>query len=552
VNTSKLRRSLLAPVIAVLVSAPLQAADKDRTEEVAKLIQQQLSQKWQENNLQPADKIDDLGFLRRVTLDIIGRIPTLDEVEAFEKDQAPDKRVRWVDRLLAGKEYPENWALLWTRWIFAGTKIHPAYRGQFQGWLKEQFARNVGHKDLAMKLLTATGKSNENPAVHFLLANLGEEFSAEKRAKDGQFSMQPATFRSFSLFLGYQIACIQCHCHPFNADWKLEHFWQLNGYFRQVERKGAPSDANAPMDAAPVLELADNPDFNKSGVIFYERRSGVWSATQPTFLEPRYKLPKDFAGNRREEFVRRVTAHDNFSKALVNRLWGHFFAHSMNIRPGSVDDFGEHNEVVHPGLLDQLAKAFSAAGYDYKQLIRWICASDAYQLRATANVTNEPEEAEVYFSRMLVRPMSFEQMFDSVWTAARLGDVVGNGKKSALREKWRKFLGVQFTDEGTFPSPEVDPWRRMFLLMNNPDVHDALNDKVNGMLALARQRATPEKIADALYLATLTRHPTSAEKNRIEQEIRKERRRSKNGDLAPLWNDLLWALLNSNEFIVHH
>src|SRR5262249_42554074 len=157
---------------ALLVGGPLQAADKAPSKEIADLINRHLSQTWQENNLQPAPRTSDLEFLRRSTLHLIGRIPTLEEAEAFEKDAAADKRARWVERLLAGPEYPEHWAQLWNRWIFAGTVVHPVYRDQLQGWLKQQFARNVSHKDLATQVLTATGKSSENPAVHFVLANL--------------------------------------------------------------------------------------------------------------------------------------------------------------------------------------------------------------------------------------------------------------------------------------------------------------------------------------------------------------------------------------------
>lgn len=547
---SQLRRLLCALTLAFVIGPHLQAADKDRSKEIVALINRHIARQWQENNLQPADKIDDLGFLRRASIDIIGRIPTLEEVAAFAKDSAPNKRARWVERLLASAEYADNWAKLWNRWIFAGTLAHPLYRDQMEGWLKEQYTRNISHQELATRLLTASGKSDANPAVHFLLANLGSELPLDKRGKDGRFSMEPATFRSFSLFLGYQIACIQCHCHPFNPEWNQHHFWQLNGFFRQVDRKGTPAAYDVPADTAPVLELSDNPEFNKKGIVFYEKRNGVWLPTEPAFLDRRHKLPPDFAGSRREEFARRLTEHDNFSKALVNRLWGHFFGRGMNIR-SSVDDFGEHNEVVHPELLGELAKAFAASGYDYKQLIRWICASDAYQLRATVNVTNESDEAEPYFSRMPVRPLSFDQMFESVWTAAHLGDVLGAGQKRQLRQKWRQFLRMDQTDEGTFPPTELDPWRRAFLLMNNPDVHEALAD-ANGVLKITGQRNSPEKVADSLYLALLTRHPTAAEKARLEQEVRKERKRVKDGDLAALWQDLFWALLNSNEFILNH
>ena len=550
-STSALRRALFAFSVVLLVGGPLQAADKATSQEIAELINRHLGQAWQENNLQPAPRTSDLEFLRRSTLHLIGRIPTLEEAEAFETDPAADKRARWVERLLAGPEYPEHWARLWNRWVFAGTVVHPAYRDQLEGWLKQQFAKNVSHKELATQLLTATGKSNDNSAVHFVLANLGGELPADKRDKDGQFTAEPVTFRSFSLFLGYQIACIQCHCHPFNSEWKQPQFWQLNAFFRQMERKGIPPAPDAPLDTAPVLELLDNPEFNKNGMVFYEKRNSMWLATEAKFLG--HPLPRDFKGTRRDAFARRLTAHDQFSKALVNRLWGQFFGRGLNVR-STVDDFGEHNEVIHPELLAKLAKAFTGSSHDYKQLIHGICASDAYQLRSTANLSNEPEEAEPYFSRMLAPALSFDATFDSVWTGARLADLLSAPEKEKLRKKWRKFLHAEFTEEVTFfpPLPEADPWRRMLLLMNNEEIHDALNDPSKGIMKAARERGSPEKIADALYLAVLTRHPTPAEKKRLNQEIGQERQRSKDGDLSALWQDLFWVLLNSNEFIVNH
>src|SRR5262249_16943869 len=242
---------------------------------------------------------------------------------------------------------------------------------------------------------------------------------------------------------------------------------------------------------------------------------------------------------------------NNFGKALVSRMWGVFFSRSLNYRP-QVNDFGEHNELIHPELLDQLAKATANAGYDIKQLIRWICASDAYQLKSTFNATNDQDEMEVFFSRMPLRPMGFDQMFESVWTATRMAELFNQDDKKKLRDQWRRFLHLEFDDDQDFYLPASDSWLQMMLLMNNQGIHDVIGDRASGTLGQALKRQRPAAIAETLYLATLTRWPTAAELALVEREIRQERQRSENADLLPLWQDLFWALLNSNEFSVNH
>jgi hypothetical protein len=572
---SNLAQSAVILVVSLSLVMPASAqekAAKPRIEKPVAIINELLESQWKDNFLTPANKTSDLEFLRRVSVHIIGRIPTLDEIDTFEKDNSADKRGRCVDRLLASDEYAENFARLWTRWLFAGSVYPPAYREQTQRWLKKQIAANISYTELATRLLTATGKSNENPAVHFILAHLGEPVPAEKQREEGQFDMTPMAPRAARVFLGYQIQCTQCHCHPFNADWRQHHFWGMNAFWRQVERIGTPADqftlatlgctpagtvmkgslaVDIPQAAKlPMLELRDNPDFNLKGIVYYEQRTGVIHATRPIFLDGR-KIRPNHAGTRREEFARLLISNSNFGKAFVSRMWGVFFSRSLNCRP-QVDDFGEHNELIHPELLDQLAKATEAGGYDIKRLIRWICASDAYQLKSTFNATNDQDEAEVYFSRMPLRQMGFDQMFESVWTATRMADAIGQGEKKKLREQWRKFLHLEFDDDESFYLPAGDSWLQMMLLMNNQAIHDRIGDRDAGTLRQALKRQRHADVAETLYLATLTRRPTAAELAIIEREIRQERARFENADLRPVWQDLFWALLNSNEFSVNH
>src|SRR5262249_7456134 len=147
------------------------------------------------------------------------------------------------------------------------------------------------------------------------------------------------------------------------------------------------------------------------------KRSGVFEETKASFLDTKDRIPSDYSGTRREALAGFIVKHDQFPKALVNRMWAHFFGRGLN-EQATPDDFGDHNKLVHPELLDKLAKDFATYGrYDLKQLITWICNSRPYQLSCVANDTNGKPEHEVFFSRMLLKNMSPEQLFGSLSVA---------------------------------------------------------------------------------------------------------------------------------------
>src|SRR5437016_10710167 len=160
-------------------------------------------------------------------------------------------------------------------------------------WLEEQFEKNVPYKSLVTQLLTATGKTNENGAVNYVLTHLGEAVPKNKQAEEGQLEVVPVTSRTTRLFLGLQTQCVQCHDHKFNPEWKQQHFWGVNVFFRQVHRDGQPNmmRANRDMSAAAVLTLRDDPNANKDGLIYFERRSGEYRPALATFVDGRRAPP---------------------------------------------------------------------------------------------------------------------------------------------------------------------------------------------------------------------------------------------------------------------
>ena len=526
--------------------------------EQVKVINQRISDKWKENKLTPSKPATDYEFIRRATLDIIGRIATPKEITRFLADPPQTRRSQLIERLLNSEDYGNNWATIWTTWLL--TRSGPReYHEQMHLWLWERFSRKDHAWDkTGQALLTATGKNTENGAANFVLAHLGEPTPAERVGEEGQFNYVPITSRTARLFLGMQIQCVQCHDHPFNSVLKQKHFWGVNAFFRQVERKGTPvMQRNMP---AANLELTENTSWNmdnegKPGLVFFEKRNGVLLSTGPLFGLPHIKdkkiTPKT-EGSRRQQLAEFVTKDEYFAISFINRMWFHFFGHGMN-SPGAFDDLNGDNQISHPELMNYLAQEFRAYGHNPRELIRWICNSEAYGLSSVANKTNDKADTEPFFSRMLLKSMSPEQLFESLMVATQAEVSETKDAKKKLREEWLRKLVVNFGDdegnEASFNGTVV----QALILMNGKEINDAICQHKKGPIVDAVKdhgAKNPQSIMDAIFLATLNRKPTSKESSEIMGKLRGLRVPDKD-PLGP-WEDLLWALINSNEFILNH
>ncbi len=563
-------RAGVALALLSLFAFPLVADERAPPPQTAR-INRLIAATWPAHGLKPAERCTDHEFIRRASLDIIGRIATVEEIERYLKDEPGTRRAQLIDRLLAGKEYERYWATRWTHWLMTRCR-HPLHREQMRHWLEEEvFAKDLSHREMVERLLTATGKTNDNGAVTFLLANLGvptaelypELPEAQRLARHGQFDMAPATSRSAQLFLGCQLACVQCHDHPFNPDWKQRDFWGLNACFRQVRRVGEPGErewqlmpnhmcglqhlaascADDGLARIPIVSLEDDPKSNASGVVFFEKRNGVILPREPIFLDGR----KLAAGkeSRRAQAARLFTSHPFFAPAYVNRMWAQLFGRGLNEKP-AYDDFGSHNGVVHAALLERLAKDFIAGGHKPKDVIRWICLSEPYQLKSAANPTNDKPDDEVHFSRQLLTPLSPEQLGDSLLTAADLLHREGE-EWDRFRAGWRRGLASDFTgdDGGDDAMNQEGTARQTLRLMNGPEMQALLLGE-KGPIAKAKQLPLEQAI-DHLFLATLNRPATPREQRQIAAH-RPLLGRIKEEDETPLLQDLFWALLNSGEF----
>ncbi len=541
------------PVKDVMVTA-------EGTAQVA-YINEMIRKKWQENKITPSPRCTDYEFIRRASLDLIGRIAKPGEIDKFLSDPPDKRRSMLIERLLESDEYAKNWANIWSVLLLTRSgALNPAtktYHDQMKVWLEEQFeAKDMRYDKLVTDLLTASGKTNENLAVNFILAHLGEPIKDDVVA-NGKYEMVPITSRTTRLFLGLRTQCTQCHDHPFNDEWKQSHFWGVNAFFRQVDApKGRPVSTRRRQMVAGVLELVDDPTLNPDGIINYERRNGVVLPTKAVFLDG-IKMPELTSGStRRKELAKLIVKSDWFAKAYINRLWAHFMGRGFT---KTVDDFGEHNPVSHPELLDRMAKDF-AQNYSFhtRDLIRWICNSEAYGLSSAANETNEKEDAEPFFGRMLLKAMSPEQLFESLMVATGAQAADSKDKKKKLRDTWMSKLVVNFGDdegnEATFNGTVV----QALLLMNGGDINDAIVDTKFGTVAkvLQKYRMSPRPAMKALFLAALNRPPTDKEYNRILSgsmiNMPRVHKRRDAKFYQAFYQDMYWALLNSNEFILNH
>jgi hypothetical protein len=526
--------------------------------EVVKLIDESLKTAWEENKITPSVRCDDHDFIRRASLDIIGRIATPAEIEAYMKEPAKERRHNLIERLLKSEEYAKNWANIWANWLLtrSGAFGRGLYHEETQTWLEDQFAQNKPLHEIAKALITAEGKNTDNGAVNFILAHVGENTPRGEEREGGQFNMVPITSRISRLFLGIQTQCTQCHDHPFDAKLKQNHFWGINAFLRQVKRDGTPPvPGNGRMMGFTALTLRDDTTVNEDAQVFFETRNAKLLPAKAQFLDGTRITSEDREGKkfpiqgkaRREELARLVIEHPNFGKAQVNRMWAHFFGKGF-VNP--IDDFNDQNAPSHPELLEELGKRYRHYGFNQKELIRWICNSEAYGLSCVANKSNEKPDAEQLFSRMLLKSMSPEELFESLMVAT--GATLSKDDKKKKREEWLGNLITNFGDdegnEVSFNGTVV----QALMMMNGNDLNSAIapgKDDGNVAKIYKERRGNGRAIVHDLYMLTLNRPPTPKELEKISVSLPM---RTREKDVLAPYQDVLWALLNSNEFILNH
>ena len=549
-------------------SAPLPRVQKKVNDfgvpEVA-LINAAIQKGWSDHNLAPSKQATDGEWCRRVYLDLVGRVPTVDELTAYLGDHKNDKRERLVDSLLGDKyndEYTRNWSTIWTNVLIGRTggneRKSLVDREGMAKYLTETLKYNKPYDEMAKELITAVGSCRPTDEDFNGAAN----FLADKMAENGI----QATAKTSQIFLGMAVQCTQCHNHPFN-EYKQNQFWEMNAFFRQTKIEQLDdSDGNKKKRIARLV----NKDFKGEGgnaskaEIYYELRNGKLKVAYPVFVDGTALAAlyaakgEDFGDrgaiadvNRREELAKLILASREFDRAIVNRMWAHFLGFGFT-KP--IDDIGPHNPPSHPELLDQLGKSFRDGGFDLKKLMRWIVLSEPYSLSSQITGRNEDDDpalgAKPMFSRFYLRQMEAEQLYESLIVATAADNTYSRAQSAEMKERWLgQFSSAFGTDENDESTTFNGSIPQALALMNGELVRRATGNQPGSMLAKVAtdpKRDNAEKIR-YLYMAGLSRMPTRQELN-ISNELLVARK----GNVGSALQDIWWAVLNTNEFILIH
>jgi len=482
-------------------------------------IDELLAADWAAVGITPAERADDAEFLRRASLDLTGCVPTVAEVRNFLADTDEQKRTRLVDRLLSSPLHAEHLATTWRHMMVPRGSTVDGFDGQagLQKWLRAQFAKNLRYDQLVAELLVATGTAQDGPGLFFTAFDLKPEELAANTAR---------------MFLGVQIECAQCHDHPFDR-WTQRDFWGYAAFFARVGRGGD-------MQSRSGLRLVDR----EVGEVMLP---GSAQPVVPRY--PRGEVPAgDDSGTRRQQLGIWMVSRDNpfLAPAAVNRAWAHLFGQGL-VEP--VDDLSERNPASHPQLFQELSAYFIASSFDFRNLLRTLANTRAYQLasRAQGNDTPRPETV----ARMLVKTLTPEQFYDSLQRAS-LAEAAGSerGVTPGFDAARQAFVEKMQTPRASHLDYDAGV-AQVLRLSNGPEVTAATSGDSSGLLAaLDVPVITDAERVEILFLATLSRPPTANEMTRSLALL--ARGPSENVDRATALGDILWALVNSAEFSVNH
>ncbi|MSQ96996.1 MAG: DUF1553 domain-containing protein [Gemmataceae bacterium] len=511
----------------------LSEKEKHAPKEVAAAIDQHLNKGLASAKLKSVPPGDDAEFLRRVYIDLTGRVPTADQAIAFLDNKDADKRAKLIDALLATPQFGEQLGRTWRDWICppelpsdGNGGAQPHKEAQNLGkWMGERFAAGDSWNKITREILTVDGEINKKPQVIFFgLVGDGGRLTPDGSAR-----------AVASLFMGVQMQCAQCHDDPYR-DWAQQDHWALAAFFSKING-GFNKVSESPTPKNSTQITIPKSAFKNSGTI-----------VQAAFLKGKtFNLNKDEA--LRPHFVDWLTTKDNpyFAQSFANRAWFYFFARGI-VNP--VDDFRELNPPTHPGLMKLLTNEFAVSGFDVKHLIRCICNSEAYQ--RTSRVTGGTDEQTVAaltaaYGRMPLRVMNADVLYDSLKAAygdpkldLRAIDAKDNiaGQSAPIADAYLEFLrrfGTNKEDATDF----THGIPQMLTMINHPRL-------LSGSKALDSHRKmtptpSPEQTVEWLYLSTLSRRPTDQE----QAEAQRYLKRTENGYIG-----VLWMLVNRSEYLL--
>jgi hypothetical protein len=470
----------------------------------------------------PSDVCDDETFLRRITLDLIGLVPTPEERAAFLADAAPDKRARLVDALMTRKEFVELWVMKWAEILqirSQGNDVSPKGAILYHQWLDRRIAANEPIDRMVRDLITARGGTFENPPSNYFQLERDTLKLAENVAQ---------------AFLGMRIQCAQCHNHPFDR-WTMDDYYGFAAFFKQIARKRGADPRETIVFDSGAGEM---------------KHPVTGAAVSPKFLGG--ESPKVSTDDRREALAAWMTSSDNpyFARHVANIVWTHFFGRGIVHEP---DDARVSNPPSNGPLLDELGRRLVATGWDFRALVRDIVSSQTYQRSCAVNDTNKLDDTN--FSHAAVRRIRAEVLLDV------LAEVTGTKNKFPGLPSGAR--AVQVADGRTTTyflttfgratresvcscAVKMDPNLSQALHLLNGD---AANDRIRqgGLVAALIKDGKPDaEIVEQLFVRCYGRLPTDEERTETVATV------AAAGDRGQALEDVFWALLNSPEFMFNH
>lgn len=516
----------------------------------------------------------DEEFLRRVTLDLTGQIPAPDKVKSFIADSTPDKRDRAIDDLLNSDGFVDRW----TQWfgdlvgnVQATANIREYYQGRnaYYNWMRDSFASGKPYDQMVRESLSASGSSFTTGPVNYWVRQILTNGPIQDTYDD-------MSAESGAQFIGLPLNCLSCH----NGLGHLEavnsslvkrtryDFWKNAAFFAQVTM----TTKRDPTTNAVEYTVADN----TTGVYRLNTTSGNKVARQPAAGQPNFVDPAFFLSGeapkssepRRQAYARILTSSDQFARASVNYVWKEIFGIGI-VEPADSFDLlrqdpstlapGATLQPTHPALLTKLAQSFVASGYNFRALVKLIVQSNAYQLSSRYTPGPWNELWTTYYARHYPRRIAAEAVLDEIARATNVPvsiNVQGlppMTRAMALPDPTEPGLRTQFGplltafgrgDRDTTPRSRDGSIVEALEMLNDSVVTSRIKATSSGT-TVARVLATtkdPGTVVDELYIATLSRHPSSAERDTAIAYLR-------SGDLTKKTEDLQYALMNRLEFL---
>jgi hypothetical protein len=491
---------------------------------VAARIDEFTAKQWQARGIQPASRVDDAAFLRRLTLDLVGRIPTAQEARSFAADPSPDKRTRAIRRLIESPEY----ALHLGRILDAILQDRFAGDGEFLEYLRGAVAQRRPWDRIFRDVLLGPWDAKEvKGAKQFLLRRLR--------------NLDDLTTDTSRVFFGVNVSCARCHDHPLVSDWKQDHYYGMASFFNRTAGKGGKKGQGSITESA-------------AGEVMFVTTAGQRRTAKMMFLSSKVidegQIRKATKGpfSRREQLVKVALEEKTFfSRAIVNQLWAFFIGRGL-VHP--VDQMHSANPPSIPGLLEWLGDDLAAHGYDLDRFVAGLVTSRVYQLSST-RLQGSPAPRPMDFNQAPLRPLTPQQFAvslvlgagDQSLDAAR-DSKTREARARALERDAARLLQTKLLD------PRTDRYQsstgEALFMSNHPEVQRLVEPtKTNLSGRLAALKDTRE-IVDTAVWTLLCRPPEAEERAFLVQWVEGK------PDRAKACRELVWALLTSAEFRFNH